>query len=124
VYKELVQAHIEVNVQSLQEAEANTQARRNKARGDIPVAGTSEPYQGNPIFTERAFLYADNIPKVVKYMEKIDTREFSQRPSYEDVWWMMIMRLHASMMSIILVNRTGVNIPSEYYDNPARVYIL
>jgi hypothetical protein len=120
----LVKAHIEVNAHSLQEAEASFQAGHNKPRDDITVPGTNDPYQGDPIFTERAFLYAENVSKVVKYMEKIDTREASQRPSYEDAWWMMMMRLHAWMMSIRLVDREGVKISSEYYDNPVRVYIL
>jgi hypothetical protein len=124
MYSELVKAHIEANAHSLQKAEANIKTGHNKSRADIPVPGTSEPYEGDPIFTERAFLYAENVSKVVKHMEEIDTREASQRPSYEDAWWMMMMRLHAWMMSIRLVDRERVKIPSESYDNPARVYIL
>jgi hypothetical protein len=57
---------------------------------------------------EHAFLYVENIPKVVIYMGKIDGREASERPSYEDAWWMMMMRLHAWIMSIRLVDRAGV----------------
>jgi hypothetical protein len=62
----LVTAHIEANAGSLQEAEANIQAGHSKARDDILVPGISDPYQGDPIFTERAFLYAENVTKVVK----------------------------------------------------------
>jgi hypothetical protein len=123
-YRTLVKAHITVNAESLKQAEENIQAGRNKARGDIPVPGSNDPYQGDPILTERAFLYVDNIPKVVAYMKNVDKREPSERPSYEDAWWLMMMRLHAWMMGINLVDREGVKISSEYYNNPARVYIL
>jgi hypothetical protein len=129
MYTDLVKAHVETNAHSLQEAEANIKAGHNKGRDDIrvpgrKVPGTNDVYRGDPIFTERAFLYADNISKVVEYMEKIDIREASKRPCYEDAWWMMMMRLHAWMMSIRLVDREGVKISSEDYENPARVYIL
>jgi hypothetical protein len=115
MYTDLVKAHVETNAHSLQEAEANIKAGHNKGRDDIRVPGTNDVYRGDPIFTERAFLYADNISKVVEYMEKIDIREASKRPCYEDAWW---------MMSIRLVDREGVKISSEDYENPARVYIL
>jgi hypothetical protein len=36
----------------------------------------------------------------------------------------MTMRLHAWTMSVNLVDRDGIKNSSEYYDNPARVYIL
>jgi hypothetical protein len=86
MYTALVKAHIEASVHSLQEAEANIKASHNKTRDDIAVPGTNDLYQGDPTFTERAFLYAENVSKVLEYMKKIDTRGVNQRPSYEDAW--------------------------------------
>jgi len=34
------------------------------------------------------------------------------------------MRLHAWTMGVQWQDRKGVKIPSEHYENPARVYIL
>jgi hypothetical protein len=42
----------------------------------------------------------------------------------EDAWWLMMMRLHCWTMGITLVDREGVKIPSEYYNNPTWVYIF
>jgi hypothetical protein len=58
-------------------------------------------------------------------MENTKVRDLDTNISYEDVWWMMMMRLHAWTMSVNWVDdKGGVKIPSEYYYSPARVYIL
>jgi len=112
----LITAHILINATSLQQAEENIKNGHNKKRDN-----DSLPENRDPIFTERAYIYADNVPQFVKEMQRV-------RPhanySYEDTWWMMMMRLHAWTMCVEWVDRGGVKIPSAYYDNPTRVYIL
>jgi hypothetical protein len=117
MYKFYITCHVDVNASSLYHAEKNIERGRDKTRHS-----DSLPDDRDPIFTERAYIYAENVPEFVKEMER---REPSDgKFSYEDVWWMMMMRLHAWTMCVEWVDREGVKIPSEYYDNPARVYIL
>jgi hypothetical protein len=117
MYQCYIPCHVDVNAFSLQQAEENIKSGHDKTR-DI----ASLPDDRDPIFTERAYIYVENVPKFVEEMER--RRPSRGKFSYEDVWWMMMMRLHAWTMSVEWVDREGVKIPSEYYDNPARVYIL
>jgi hypothetical protein len=117
IYTLLIHVHISVNARSVEEAEKNV----NKV-----VRGTdSIPDNLDPVFKERAYVYAENVPKFVKEMESSKYYNPDEHISYEDVWWLMMMRLHAWTMSVNWVDdRGGVKIPSEYYYSPARVYIL
>ena len=118
LYNNLIPRHVDVNALSLQQAEENIKIGRDKTR-DI----TLPPRGGwDPIFVERAYIYAENVPKFVEKMERLVPSD--AKFSYEDAWWMMMMRLHAWTMSVEWVDREGVKIPSEHYDNPTRVYIL
>ncbi|KAI4653203.1 uncharacterized protein J4E79_008717 [Alternaria viburni] len=119
LYFQAVRCHISVNVHSYEKALQNIATPPATGRRNIP-AGM------DPIFTERACVYADNVPKFVEEMEE------SQRGwnhgdvpiPYEDVWWTMMMRLNAWTMSVRWMDREGVKIPCEHYHNPTRVYIL
>ena len=117
-YKLLIRVHISINARSVEQAEENV--KNNVARGT-----DSLPDNLDPIFQERAYIYAENVPKFVDEMENTKVRDLDKNISYEDVWWMMMMRLHAWTMSVNWVDdKGGVKIPSEYYYSPARVYIL
>jgi hypothetical protein len=120
-YKQIVSCHITVNAHSLQQAEENIKTGLNKTRDS-----NSLPPDQDPIFTERAYIYAENVPKFVETMKKKKGPYggFADNLAYEDLWWMMMMRLHAWTMSVRWEDRGGVKISSEYYNNPARVYIL
>lgn len=117
LYTDLIPCHIEVNAHSLQQAEENISNGHDKTRDSASL-----PNNRDPIFTERAYIYAENVPKFVEKMERRGP-SFAKF-SYEDVWWMMMMRLHAWTMGVQWQDRKGVKIPSEHYENPARVYIL
>ncbi|RYN53657.1 hypothetical protein AA0118_g9517 [Alternaria tenuissima] len=118
VYPLLVSVHISTNARSVEQAEENV--KNNVARGT-----DSLPDNLDPIFKERAYIYADNIPKFVDEMKKGELHDPEKDISYEDIWWVLMMRLHAWTMSVNWVDdRGGVKIPSEYYYSPARVYIL
>jgi len=117
MYISYIACHIDFNASSLQRAEENIKNARGKTRDFDPL-----PKGWDPIFLERAYIYAGNVPKFAKEMERRNPTD--GRVSYEDVWWMMMMRLHAWTMSVEWVDREGMKIPSEHYNNPARVYIL
>jgi len=118
LYSQAVRCHISINVHSYEQALQNIATPPGTVRVDqLPAAM-------DPIFTERAYIYADNVPKFVEQMEQSHHHNGNKNISYEDVWWTMMMRLHAWTMSVRWMDREGVKIPSEYYDNPIRVYIL
>jgi hypothetical protein len=117
MYECYIPCHVDINAFSLQQAEENIKSGHHKTRDNASL-----PHHRDPIFTERAYIYVENVPKFVEEMER--RRPSDGKFSHEDVWWMMMMRLHAWTMSVEWVDREGVKIPSEYYDNPARLYIL
>jgi hypothetical protein len=83
------------------------------------------PASLDPIFKERAYIYAENVPIFVEEMERCDIRNPEKNISYEDIWLILMVRLHTWTMSVgWVVDRGGVKIPSEYYYSLARVYIL
>jgi hypothetical protein len=76
------------------------------------------------LFAERAFLYVDNIPRIVKEME--NKKPFDNPydlKQVEDAWWMLMLRGHCWEMGINRVVQKSC-VPSSYYNSPARVYIL
>jgi hypothetical protein len=115
----LVGCHVTTNAHSLQQAEENIKTGHDKTRDS-----DSLPQNRDPVFTERAYIYAENVPQFVERMKKSQVHDHAKNIAYEDVWWLMMMRLHAWTMSVQWVDRGGIQIPSEYYDNSARVYIL
>ena len=117
LYGFYIPCHIGVNATSLRQAEENIKSGHNKSRDSASL-----PEGLDPLFTERAYIYAENVPKFVKEMEL--RRPSDGKFSYEDVWWMMMMRLHAWTMCVEWVDREDVVLSSEHYNNPARVYIL
>jgi hypothetical protein len=60
-YQVLIDAHVAVNAHSLKQAEDNISTERTSLRPEIPLRDNSEFDHGDPIFTERAFAYAENI---------------------------------------------------------------
>ncbi|KAF2823684.1 hypothetical protein CC86DRAFT_58612 [Ophiobolus disseminans] len=136
-YEALIRAHINVNSQSLNQADENIRTGRNQPRPRIPRGNTL--YQGDPIFTERAFLYAENLEKIVAslnptrfggYGRVAQIGAFSTpcngalEPDIEEAWWMLMLRMQAWNMIHNVVHREGVTAPHHYYDDPSRVYIL
>jgi hypothetical protein len=118
VYDLLISVHISINSRSVEQAEENI--KNNAARRlDSP------PNHMDPIFQERAYIYTENIPKFVEEMRRSEFHDPKKNISYEDVWWILMMRLHSWTMSVNWVDdRGGVKIPSEYYYSLARVYIM
>ncbi|KAH8632836.1 hypothetical protein IG631_11470 [Alternaria alternata] len=115
VYDQLISVHISINSRSVEQAEENI--KNNAARRlDSP------PNHMDPIFQERAYIYAENVPRFVEEMRRSEFHDPRKNISYEDLWWILMMRLHAWTMSVNWVDdRGGVKIPSEYYYSPARV---
>jgi hypothetical protein len=123
-YVELVKLHIAINAQSLKQAEENIRTRLDRLQLHLPRS--SRQFQGEPIFTERAFLYVENIPKIVSALhleDCLNPRE-SVLPPIEEAWWMMMLRMQAWNMGVKLVMREGMTVPHYYYGDPSRVYIL
>ncbi|CAN9271996.1 unnamed protein product [Alternaria alternata] len=117
VYVKLLSVHISINARSVEQAKENVKNNVARQTGSL-LDGL------DPIFQERAYIYTENIPK---FVEEMDRKMFHLKTkiSYEDIWWILMMRLHAWTMSVNWVDdRGGVKIPSEYYYSPARVYIL
>lgn len=113
-YANLVASHIEINAHSLKEADANVNAgiHRNDGRVGATLYDT--------VFTERAFIYADNVPKVVAEMAERGFRD----SDIEDAWWVLMLRMQVWEMSINRVPDKAMKVPSSYYNSPTRVYIL
>lgn len=115
-YVDLIIAHITVNCHSLEQAEKNFNAgnSRNDGRVGHNLYDT--------LFAERAFIYVDNIPKVVEVMRERnhDAYKFGQ---VEDAWWMLMLRGQCWEMGINRVVQASC-VPSSYYNSPTRVYIL
>ena len=146
-YKDLACAHIDIIAQSLEQAEHNIQTGHCQPRPDIPHA--ADTYRGDPIFTERAFVYVENLPKVVA---ALGSRKV--RPSVEALttlcprcprFMVDVDAAHAGgqfnlsfkfrtdtncdftrqwNMNIDIVHREGVTVPHPYYNDPSWVYIL
>jgi hypothetical protein len=117
-YADLVTAHVKVNSHSLKQAEDNfnNETSRNDGRVGHNLYDT--------LFAERAFLYVDNIPRIVKEME--NKKPFDNPydlKQVEDAWWMLMLRGHCWEMGINRVVQKSC-VPSSYYNSPARVYIL
>jgi hypothetical protein len=55
----LMLEHVRSNIRSLQKAEENI--RTGLIRPQLQIPQSNSPYQGDPIFTERAFIYVENI---------------------------------------------------------------
>jgi hypothetical protein len=120
LYAQLVSAHVAINAQSLKQAEENI--RTGLVRPYLYISQSSSEYQGDPIFTERAFVYVDNIPKIVSIMDS--RKPAYMETSFEEAWWMMMIRMQAWNMGVNLVRREGMTVPHYYYNDPSRVYIL
>jgi hypothetical protein len=125
-YWYLVKAHVVVNAQSVKQAELNMQSGVKRPQ-ILEPQGTNH-YQGDPTFTERAFVYVENIPDVIsKVRSEMATSGFRAIFSpieFEEAWWMMMLRMQVWNISVKLVMREGLTIPHQYYGDPSRVYIL
>jgi hypothetical protein len=126
LYQNVMKVHVEVNAQSLTQAEEKIRAGLKRPH-QLKPQSTSQ-YQGDPIFTERAFVYVENIPEVVSKVGLELTRSRYQvhfsSTMIEDAWWMMMLRMQVWDMSVNLVMREGLTIPYQYYGDPSTVYIL
>ncbi|CAN9410882.1 unnamed protein product [Alternaria alternata] len=117
-YISLIRSHVSINAHSVEQAEENI-------KNNVVWEKDSLPDNLDPILMQRAYIYAKNVPRFVEEMEKSSWYDPKENISFEDVWWILMMRLHAWTMSVDWVDdRGGVKIPSEYYDSPTRVYIL
>ncbi|CAN9400265.1 unnamed protein product [Alternaria alternata] len=117
-YVYVISVHISVNASSVEQAKENIKNNMARETDSLPDGLDS-------IFQERAYIYAENVPRFVEEMERSELHDPKKNISYEDIWWILMMRLHAWTMSVNWVDdRGGVKIPSEYYYSPARVYIL
>lgn len=129
ICNDVSKAHAVVNSHSLKQAEENIRTGLDHSRPRIPRSN-GHPYAGDPIFMERAFVYAENVAKVIDAVEfGRHIHDFSSvddfRVYVEDMWWrMMMLRMQAWHMGVKLINREGVTVPHQYYDDPSRIYIL
>jgi hypothetical protein len=112
-YRDLIGSHINVNAHSLRQAGEHVTAgtSRNDGRVGFNLWDT--------LFTERAFIYVDNIPKIIENMK---VRGYSEE-SVEDTWWMLMLRGQCWEMSINRVVQHSI-VPSSYYYSSTKVYIL
>jgi hypothetical protein len=121
-YPRLVSAHMKIGSESFQQAEENIQRDGKGAASAVP--GSNATYEGRTIYIEAARQYAQKLGDFVRETKGFIRKGVKEDFFYEDAWWLMMMRLHCWTMGITLVDREGVKIPSEYYNNPTRVYIL
>jgi hypothetical protein len=122
-YQVLIDAHVAVNARSLNLAKLNVSMPRAPFRPKIPLRDNSGFYQGDPIFTERAFIYVENIAKLSSMIGRHQWNP-SLSITIEDAWWMMMLRMQAWNMGIKLITREGVTVSHQYYNDQSRVYIL
>lgn len=113
-YVDLICSHIIVNSHSLKEADSKINAGQHRNDGRVGV------HLWDTLFVERAFIYADNVPKVIDGMEKLGY----PRTDIEDAWWMLVIRGQAWEMGINRIDDKSMIVPSNYYNSPTRVYIL
>jgi hypothetical protein len=124
-YKELVRTHVMVNSHSLKQAEENFQTGHKQPRPEISTS--TARYRGDSIFTERAFVYAENVNEICDILEPTKfahEADKSSIPSIEEAWWIAMLRMQAWNMGIKLIMREGITVPYHYYGDPSRVYIL
>jgi hypothetical protein len=86
-YVTLVGSHVAVNARSLIEADDNAAAGKVRPMGENLE---------NQTLRERAFIYVDNIPKVVEDMttryKRVETLDAAE---VEDAWWMLMVRMQS-----------------------------
>lgn len=113
-YAQLVSSHVTVNATSLNEADTRIAAGQKRNDGRVGRG------MWDNIFAERAFIYADNVPKVVEEMQQ---RGFAKN-EVENAWWTLVLRGQVWAMSNCRVGETFWNVPSHYHNSPTRIYIL
>jgi hypothetical protein len=117
-YSHLVRAHVTVNAQSFMQAEENIRA--GLSRPHPPISLASNQHQGDTVFTERAFVYVDNISKFVSEVNV----GWPTSDEIEEAWWMMMLRMQVWNWNVKLTMREGLTVPHQYYGDPTRIYIL
>jgi len=122
-YHRLVFSHIKVNMHSMRQAEENIRNGHASSRGSIPIPRRNGPFRGSPSFTERAYVYAENLPQVLATMKQVGPDLYSDS-HIEEAWWTLMLRMQAWNMGIKMVTREGAAVPSQFYNSPSRVYIL
>lgn len=117
-YANLVCSHVKVNALSLQEAEVSIAAgkHRNDKRVGMQLRDT--------LFTERAFVYADNVHLMVEEMRGRGYDGVDSVRDIEDAWWMLMLRAQVAEMGMVRVPNPSMKVPSSYYVSPTRVYIM
>ena len=125
VYDYFVATHINVNAQSLKQADENIRTGHKQPRPETQQHEVT--YKGDPIFMERAFIYVENLAKFISTIGTLDPpRTYSRDriPSVEEAWWMLMLRMQVWNMIHDVVHREGITAPHHYYGDPSRVYIL
>ncbi|KAF2128561.1 hypothetical protein P153DRAFT_432186 [Dothidotthia symphoricarpi CBS 119687] len=113
-YTDLVASHINANAHSLRRADEHVKAGTSRNDGRV---GRN---LWDTLFTERAFIYVDNIPEVVEFMR---LRHDFSADVIEDAWWMLMLRAQCWEMGVDRIVQKSC-VPSSYYNSPTRVYIL
>jgi hypothetical protein len=124
-YEKLVRTHVAVNAQSLKQADGSRPYDSTPRHLDITPPNIV--YKGDPIFTERAFVYVDNLAQICDEIDPTKyahVKDSSSIPCIEEAWWMAMLRMQAWNMCVNLVEREGLTVPYHYYGDPSRVYIL
>lgn len=119
-YKYLVEGHIVVDVCSLRRAEDNIITGHKQPQPHISLPEHNAPFQSDPVSIERAWVYIENVPKVLSVLKECTM--FVDH--MEDSWWMMVLRMHIWNWATRLFQRRGMSVLSHYYDDPIPVYIL
>ena len=116
-YSQLIASHISVTAFSLEEAETNL-ATKGK-RHDHAAVG---PPLTSELFAERAFIYIDNIPKIVEQMRK---RGHADGREVEDAYWTLLLRGQAWTQATVRLGADApAPIPSYYYNSTTPVFII
>jgi hypothetical protein len=125
-YQELVRTHVAINSRSLHQADENIRTGHGQSRQMI-TQDNGGVYYGIPLFTERAFVYVENIAEIVNAINAAILEHVTPGfpiPDIEEAWWMAMLRMQAWNMGIKLIVRKGLKVPIDYYEDPSRIYIM
>ena len=116
-YCQLIASHVSISATSHKEAEQLINAGQKRNDGTVGMV------LKNDYFSERAFIYADNVPKIVEQMAR---RGYTNGGEVEDAWWTLMLRGQVWCRSVHLLSTEeapAAPVPSYYFNSTTPVYI-
>lgn len=117
-YAHLVASHIKVNAHSLKEADKQIDGGNGRNDGRVGVE------LWDAVFAERAFVYVDNVPKVIEEMQARGFVGKTAARDIEDAWWMLMLRAQVFECGAGRDEYSKIHVPSSYYGSPTKVHLL